>query len=436
MNQADPISPLPVWLSTRRPLAFLLCLSTLGVMALGPWLWAQPAPQLPDPPKGAAAELPQVEGKLEPGTEEEGEEKLPARKVEIVKARMATPPGHRDVKEVRLFKEGAGRMDWSLKGEHILYDAKGEDGLYDLYLTSGTGLESECLTCEDFDLRKSNIYNPVWHPSGQYFVAQVQSIGRKLKARVIDQVSPRRGFHSELWAFTADGRQYWQLTKVGERGHAILDPHFSFEADHLLWSERMSNTRGQWGSWALRRAEFRVKRGLPRLGKVETLDPGGNGSFLVGHGFTPDDRGVLASGNLDPTATDADRDLFLVALDGTVERLTNSRDIRDEVAAYGPKGERIVWATDRNLPRRPGRQRLPWRHDLWIRSLDGKLQERLTFFNDPDSPYFLREALIGDLVWSPRGDRLLVQVLSPGRYQPDQVTESIYLLVFDERYRR
>ena len=49
---------------------------------------------------------------------------------------------------------------------------------------------------------------------------------------------------------------------------------------------------------------------------------------------------------------------------------------------------------------------------MWDQKTGG--QERLTFFNDPDSDHTLGHALIDDLSWSPEGDRLAIHVVSAG----------------------
>ena len=59
--------------------------------------------------------------------------------------------------------------------------------------------------------------------------------------------TPIRGVHSELWVIHRDGRSAWQLTRGQQRGAAVLDPHFSYEGNRLVWSERQSSVERPWG---------------------------------------------------------------------------------------------------------------------------------------------------------------------------------------------
>jgi len=378
-----------------------------------------------------------VAGAQEPAAE-------PEREVEVVKARLVTArPGHRAVHDVRLFKAGGGRLDWSRQGDRIAFDQAGSDGLYDVYLTSATGTEEICLTCERYEFRKVNVLSPTWHPSGDFLVVQVQEYAKKLRMDVARLASPHRGLRSELWVITRDGRASWQLTRVAERGGAVLDPHFSHEAGQLVWSERLTNRDPPWGEWGVRVAHFEVTRRQPRLGKVRTYRPGSGKGLVVAHGFTPDDRSLMVSANLNPGMPEASMDVLRFDLESERSKpLTTSPDQRDDLACSVPHSDYVVWATDRNLARAGPGQRLPRRSDLWLRSGSGLLQERLSFFNHPESEHYLGEALIDDLAWGPDGERLLLHVVSArdpsGETRPGAVpvTEAIYLLVLGDEYRR
>jgi len=52
------------------------------------------------------------------------------------------------------------------------------------------------------------------------------------------------------------------------------------------------------GQWALKVADFSVSGGAPSLSNVRTYQPGEQQEFYESHGFTPDDRKILFSGNL------------------------------------------------------------------------------------------------------------------------------------------
>lgn len=330
----------------------------------------------------------------------------------VVRARIAGRPGHRAVRAVTVFLRDAGRMDWSRQGR-IAFDRRSDDGFYDIYLADGDGETLRCVTCENFVFHKIHALAPVWHPSGDYLVIQVQTAAKKLKMEDADLATPFRGLHSELWAITTDGKNYWQLTSAGDRGGAVLDAVFSFEADKLAWSERVSTRSGRrFGLWATRLATFEVKRGAPRLGKIRTVEAGETRGLEVVQSFTPDDLGLLVVAS--PLGQPDDGiDVVRMRSDGTeLEDLTNSVEHGERLARYAPRSRRIVFTSDRNLSETTARSRLPWRDDVWMMNEDGTGQERLTFFNHPDSDHYLEEAMISDLAWSPDGDRLLVHVVS------------------------
>lgn len=352
----------------------------------------------------------------------------------VVRARIAGRPGHRDVRGVRVLIRDGGRMDYSPQGR-IAFDKRSPDGFYDVYIADDEGTELRCVTCDSYALHKQHALSPVWHPSGEYLVIQVQTAARKLKMSEIDLATPHRGLHSELWAITADGRQYWQLTTAQERGSAVLDPVFSHEADRLAWSERLTTRGGRrFGDWGTRVAAFSLRRGTPRLGKTVTVLASDRGGLEVVQGFTPDDRGLLLAasplGQLDDGI-----DVVRVEIEsGAVTDLTASPENREPVARFAPDSRRIAFASGRAIePLSERHRRLPWRNDLWIMAEDGSAQERLTFFNDEASDHYLEQAMISDLAWSPDGDRLLVHVVHAGALTVEQ---AIWAVTLDPTYRR
>ena len=372
---------------------------------------------------------------------------IPEREPEVVRAFVQGPPGNRHVRSIRPFRPGGGRVDWSQQGDWIAFDQKGDRGVYEIYLMNVLTEAERCLTCDQYDLRKTHSLSPAWHPSGDYLVFVVQNRPRRARLDSRELVTANRGLHGDVWAITRDGKDAWQLTQIAANGGAVIDPHFSYEADRLVWSERMESRRGRWGYWALQIAEFRIKRGLPRLGKVERYDPPLPRGFVVAHGFTPNDRGLMLSA----AAGDAEyggRDILRFDLESrSVDRLTGTSEHHDDQAFVSPRSDRIVWASDRNIdpPRRP---RLPFRGDLWFMSERDRIQERLTFFNDPESDHYLGEALIGDITWSPEGDKVLLQVVhvadppadaEPLEIEPEEgprASETLYMVELDETFTR
>ncbi len=324
---------------------------------------------------------------------------------------------------------GGGRVDWSVQGDLLAFDRRGPDGFYDLYVARPDGSGERCLACQLLEFRSSHAYNPSWHPSGRLLVFQAQPLARTLELSAAAMASPDRGIHSELWTISSDGKVFFQLTPGGQ---GLLDPVFSHEGDLLAWSERVSSKRGRWGEWVLRVARFSDRAEVPKLGRVETLEPGAARLFAVAHGFTPDDKGLVVSGNFEVGQAESGMDAGRVELgSGKLTAFTRTLAEWDEQARFAPDGVHVAWTTDRNLSRRPqplapGTRAAarPSPRELWLRRAEGGGEVRLTYFNQADTPAAGTGALVSDFAWSPDGTQLAVSVLG----DLANPREDIYLL--------
>ncbi len=399
--------------------------SPLAVLALAGCCWlCLPLAAAQEEP--AQADEPPVVGSPVAAPQGEGEATETQPLVEVVRARMATSgrPGHRKVSSVHTLIKDGGRVDWSQQGDWIAFDRADSEGFYHIYIMRPDGTREKCLTCEVWDFRKTNSLSPAWHPSGEYLVFQVQQHATKLQLDTLRLTTPHRGLHSELWVVRSDGRDPFKITKIRDRGGAVVDPHFSHEGDKLTWSQRVVSL-GRWGEWEPHVAKFQVKRGVPRISSVKNYQPEVRKGFVVAHGFTPNDRGLLISAVPDGGAG---RDILELDLEtGDYKRLTSSPSEVDELVFSLPRSDGVVWVSDRNI-KRPKDRMLPRRGDVWYMSASGRRQERLTFFNDSESDHFLAEAMIDDLSWSPEGDKLLLHVVSAGAPGSASVDEAIYLV--------
>lgn len=367
-----------------------------------------------------------------------GRPDAPRAQVESAGAPPPEPPPS-PVERVRLLRRGGGRLDWSIQGDLLAFDQRGSDGFYDLYVMAPDGRGERCLTCAHPELRKAHALNPVWHPSGQLLVFQVQEHAGKLGLSTAGLTSPDRGLHGELWALSRDGRRPWRLTRVGERGGALLDPAFSHEGGRLAWSERVSTKGGPWGEWVVRVARFRLQGGVPRLSGVETFKPGGG--LAVVSGFTPDDRQLLVAADGAGAGRDPGLDLYRLDLaSGRFTPVLTSPGEWDEQARRSPREERLAWTTSRQLAAAPRHGQLgerpaarPVPRELWWMGADGSEPVRLTSFNSPpaDGAGTSPAAVVSDCAWRPDGGALAVHVVT------DVATgdEAIYLVELADRGR-
>ncbi|MEO1088914.1 MAG: hypothetical protein AAFY88_32195, partial [Acidobacteriota bacterium] len=129
----------------------------------------------------------------------------------IERARLVGKPGHRWNRGTRRVITDAARAEFSRQGDWIAYDKPSERGQRALYVSLSDGDSERCLSCDWWDHRNANVLSPTWHPGGQYLVAMVQGVGRKLDMDTKQLASPARGLHSDLWAFTRDGKDAWQI---------------------------------------------------------------------------------------------------------------------------------------------------------------------------------------------------------------------------------
>lgn len=424
------------WLR-RGPVLSMLCLALTGL----PW-WAQRALGQEEAAVSATAKETTEAAMTADGTaasDTVADDTAATVPVPIVQAHMAGPPGHRGVRHVRVFRQGAGRLEFSRQGDFLAYDQMGEDGRSDIYLLRTNGASESCLTCDIYDLRRSNVLDPTWHPSGEYLVVQVQDSPRRLKLDPLRMATPLRGVHSELWVVLKAGRQAWRITHTSEQGGAVIGPSFSYEGDRLLWSERLSNVDEPWGHWGVRVAEISIRRGLPKLGKITTHDGGWKPGFTVASGFTPDDRGLLVAASPDDGQPTSGRDILRLDLEtGEAERLLVTPDQWDDRLTAAPRGEALVFVSDRGLERH---RKLPYRGDLWLLMPRQQRLERLTYFNDERSPHNLGEALIDDVAWDPKQQQILVHVVwsIPGAaatFDKDvpRVEEAIYRVALEDSF--
>lgn len=343
----------------------------------------------------------------------------------------------RPVVSIELLVAGGARPAWSPEN-WLAYDrAAQDDGLYDVYLRNLDAGGERCLTCGPYELKRTHNFRAAWHPTGDFLVFQVQENARRLKISAADLVTPDRAVHTELYLMRSDSKDFWQLTRSGELGSAVLDPRFSWEGDQLLWSQRTTTRVGRFGAWEIHTARLKIGRGTAQLTGVRSYEPGEQPALLLPQEFTPDERAVLITANLESGQAETGLDVYQLDLrTRALERLTHTKSHIDEYAHVSPQGRHIVWSSNSELfPRPPTRVLRPDQlRDLWIMARDGSEKRRLTFFNEPGADESLGEAYVGDFTWNPRGDQIAVHVLWPD--QLDGIQEGVYLIQLADAFRR
>ncbi len=314
------------------------------------------------------------------------------------------------VKNIKILKQSGGRVSWSPKGDWILFDQKGSDGYYDLYLMRPNGSGESCLTCNTRGvLSNGHKGTAEWHPSGKYIVFQSQKrqyMGTWGKNRAAD---PGNGRNSDLWLMQLPSRKLHQLTHTAnDNNNGVLHAHFSHNGRQLSWSQMYSlgspGKKGEHlGDWRLQIANFTVKNGRPQLNNISSYQPGGP-SFYENHGLSPDGRKLLFTGLFESKhILDFFRSAKIYHYDlntKQLQKLTPDKRSYNEHAQYTPDGRKILWMTSMQNPNRGT--------DYWIMNPNGSEKKRVTDLNNPRNPGFKRIMILAsDASFNPDGSKLV-----------------------------
>lgn len=302
----------------------------------------------------------------------------------------AEAPSTPRVHKATMLSGGGGNQDWSHARDLIIYDKPDQKGNSQIRTIRPDGGDDRCLSCTavaggpPVDRHK---VVPIWHPSGQWAVTQVESPfhllallrNSWLKELVIN------GMAASLWAVSSDGRTWRRLTnEKSPTSYGVMAAHFSADGRHLLFSRLVQPATAfhPWGKYRLVLANFAVDgAGRPMLTDERDITPSGH-DFAEAHGFSPDGSEVLFAsyaGNRDT----ANFDIWKLGLaTRRAVRLTSSRDW-DEHATFCPNGKNIVYFN--------GYRDKPLSGELWVATTDGASHVPLTSFNRPANPGYVGE---------------------------------------------
>lgn len=318
----------------------------------------------------------------------------------------AVPLGAQDlatVSSVRTLTSDGGRVAWSKKNL-IAFDRRGADGYFDIWLVNPDGSGERCITCDHPDLPNLHIGNPSFHPTQDWIVFMAQQAGTDER-----QANPGAGTNNDVWVMALDGSGATRLTSITPEQSGVLHPHFSRQGDQVLWVQRVGDV-GIFGTWDLRVAQFSLNGNQASIRNERVLTPGDQQRFFESNDFDLDGKRILYTANSEDLQFATGIDQFWYDLEtGESTNLTQTPGEWDEHGHLSPAGSLIVWSTSRDVMDTV--RFLELRTDLWVMNENGSVQTRLTYFNDPSSPYAMPGVAPSDFSWSPDGKRIVVYVI-------------------------
>jgi len=210
----------------------------------------------------------------------------------------------------------------------------------------------------------------------------------------------------DLWATDTKGH-FWQLTNVKFGYGGVIYPTFSWDGKKLAWGQRVSPFPQIFGSWELAVADWEVgAEGAPLLGHIQYYTPGAVHHYYEPHGFSLDNQTLFFMGNLEPGEARLGMDIYSLELgSGKLTNLTNTRDQWNEFPEPMPHEKKLIYMSTVGTASTASN----FRCDLWSMNYDGSDKTRLTFYNDPSSPAYLRSGVcLCDPRWNADGSKLAV----------------------------
>jgi len=314
------------------------------------------------------------------------------------------PARSEKVRRIRVLQDGA-RPRFSPGGDRVVYDAKGADGFYDVYLADAFGEKLRGLTDGRKGIGQRNNGNAVFSPDGEYVVF-ISEEERHLGDQFPWMADPGVGLFSNIWATNLSGTRFWKLTHIPikirlvDKTPAIgtVNPHFSPDGRRLYWTERYAaGGHHNWGRWRIKSARFVVGRGGPRLeGETVVFEPS-RGNYVTSMGFLDRDH-LLVAGNLDGQHEFA-MDQYVLDLRTGTARPIQTTPFWEEGACIGPRGEQFVFMSNETSRYPLNFEDANWaaqptEREYWLIDRSGRNKERLTYFNDSSAPEYLGTRVI------------------------------------------
>jgi hypothetical protein len=260
------------------------------------------------------------------------------------------------------WKPNAAPNAWNSATNQILYNVKGDDGLWDGYAANPDGSDAHCLTCSEPNLPGAGTATQRGisdvSPDGKYMLVDVEKGDHDGKVGMTG-AEPGKGVYSDVWLMTADGKQAWPLVTVASsRNVGTIWPRFNRDGKQITWSQMYKSVdlRHPLGSWTLNTGTIQWDGDTPTLVDRHSFGDG-LGKFFEPYAFSSNNDKVLFASDLtvkgslfNPSVFNSQIYTMSADLSGTATQVTPkesaSRVFADynEFAFYVPGTDRIIVA--------------------------------------------------------------------------------------------
>jgi hypothetical protein len=300
------------------------------------------------------------------------------------------------IRSIRIIESGA-RPRFSPDGRSIVFDRKGADGFYNVFVSNLEGSTVDSVTEGKPGVNQRDNGNARFDPlaGNMVFISEAQ---RHLGTLIKSLGDPGVGLFSNIWATGPRRLRFWPLTNMPIKqtlrdrvpSMASVNPVFSPDGHTLVWTERYGEGgHNKWGVWHVKAGIVTYDGRLVQNEHVLVTPEKGN--YVTAMGFLDRDR-LLVAGNLDgQNEYGMDQYVYNLAT-GKYVNLTNSPEAWDEDSCIAPN-KQIIWMSNSESRYKfdfsRAWQTQPVERDYYLMDSDGQHKERLTFFNDPQAPEYL-----------------------------------------------
>jgi hypothetical protein len=356
------------------------------------------------------------------------------------------------------FNRETGEMIYLKRDSHNILQ------LYKLDVSSSDPVaESVCLSCEGNHavgidrelLSKMNKGACDWHPSGEWFVTEMEipdnpaiKYSRKFPG-VRRLAEPGAGWWNNLYLVKKDGSVWVQLTsfKPSDINSGVLYPRFSKDGRMLAWAEKTGGAkpfnRYPFARWKMKTARIDIDSQFPRLYNIKTF-PVNDSTIFEPQEFTQDGRLIYAAdtgySNLDCGAYRLDVWQARIDKGGNAcefKNLTSTPGFYEEQTSISPDGKYMAIMTnlfDNDYEERLDRVASKTKYHSFITTnlstelylVDSSTGEkvRLTYFTENDRNGF--HPIVTRSAWTSDGKTIFIAVAFRSNVTGEKETETIY----------